>query len=288
MYRPEGGAAFGTFCARQLKYERSMRPVLAFPFNDPDGTMFHHLQAILPDLKRHFERAYIYPPLSTLWHVDHIQQLQGDEFFTIFHIDRDMKIGEHFAYLYQRAAEVAQSDQIIHLCFLDRLAFALEGKYRDLFLKDIDSLSVSDIPLIYQRSQTAWETHPQNYRELERLVVTVGRNLFGRELDYAWCHIVVRAGQLREIIPLVKNLDLSMVAEMIFYLQDNIQARDVDWLAWEDPFILGRDAAELKHERENSLEETHKRLSYVLPMIETLTRLSKAESKKMELRSNHQ
>jgi hypothetical protein len=31
---------------------------------------------------------------------------------------------------------------------------------------------------------------------------------------------------------------------------------------------------ELKHERENSLAETRKRLSYVLPMIDTLTRLS--------------
>jgi hypothetical protein len=76
-------------------------------------------------------------------------------------------------------------------------------------------------------------------------------------------------------MPLVKNPDLSMVAEMIFYLQDNIKTRDVDWLAWEDPFILGRDAMELKHERGNSLVETQKRLKYVLPMIETLTRLSK-------------
>jgi hypothetical protein len=261
-----------------------MLPALAFPFNDPDGTMFHHLQAILPDLKRHFERAYICPPLSTLQHVDQMQQLQADEFFTIFHIDRDMKIGEHFAYLYQRTAEAAHPNQIIHLCFLDRLAFALEGKYRDLFLKDIDSLSLSDVPLIFQRSPTAWETHPQNYRDLEGIVTTVGRNLFGRELDYAWCHIVVRAGQLREMMPSVKNPDLSMVAEIIYYLRDNIQTRDVDWLAWEDPFIFGRDAAELKHERENSLEETHKRLSYALPMIQTLTRLSQVESKKNEVK----
>ena len=48
----------------------------------------------------------------------------------------------------------------------------------------------------------------------------------------------------------------------------------MDWLAWEDPFILSRDATELKRERENSLDETKKRLNYVLPMINTLTRLS--------------
>lgn len=261
-----------------------MKPALAFPFNDPDGTMFHHLQAILPDLKKNFERAYISPPLPTLQHVDHIQQLQADDFFTIFYVERDMRIGELFAFLYQRAAEAAHPDQIIHLCYLDRLAFALEGKYRDPFLVDIDSLSISDMPLIFQRSQLAWESHPQNYREIEGIVTTVGRNLFGRELDYAWCHIAVPAGQLREIMPLVQNPGLSMVAEMIYYLQPEIQTRAVDWLAWEDPFILQRDAAELKHERENSLEETQKRLSYAFSMIQALTKLSQIESKKEELK----
>ena len=252
----------------------SMRPVLTFPFNDPNGTMFHHLQLVLPDLKEHFERAYICPPLSTQKHVDHMQQLQADDFFTIFPADRDMQIGEHFAYLYQRAAEAAPPKQIVHLCYLDRLAFALEGEYRAPFLSDIDCLVPGDVPLIFERSQKAWDTHPRNYRDLEGIVTTVGRHLFGRDLDYAWCHIAVCAGELREIMPRVQNPGLSMVAEMIFHLQENIKTRQVDWLAWEDPFILSRDPLELKYEREKSLEETRKRLSYTLPMIETLTRLS--------------
>jgi len=60
-------------------------------------------------------------------------------------------------------------------------------------------------------------------------------------------------------------------------MQSDIKTCAVDWLSWEDPFILSRDAVELKCERENSLAETNKRLRYVLPMIETLTRLSKTE-----------
>ena len=181
----------------------AMRPALAFPFNDPDGSMFPHLQAILPDLKQHFERAYICPPLSTQKHVDLMERLHADNFFVIFPADGEMQIGEHFAYLYQRAAEAAYAEQILHLCFVDRLAFALEGEYRSSFLSDIDALSVKEVPLIYQRSQKAWETHPQNYRELEGIVTTVGRNLFGRELDYAWCHIAATARDLRRIMPLV-------------------------------------------------------------------------------------
>jgi hypothetical protein len=251
-----------------------MKPALAFPFNDPDGSMFPHLQAILPDLKSLFEHAYLCPPLSTRQQSEHIQQLEADDFFTVFPIDSELQIGEHFAYLYQQAAKMAAPEQIIHLCYLDRLAFALQGEYRDSFLADMDSLTESDVPVIFQRSQAAWETHPRNYRQLEGMVTTIGRNLFGRELDYAWCHMVVRAGELREIMPRVKNPDLSMVAEMIYYLRDDIHTRDVDWLAWEDPFLLGQDPHVLKHERENSLHETNKRLSYVLPMIETLTRFS--------------
>jgi hypothetical protein len=259
-----------------------MQPALAFPFHDPDGTMFHHWQAILPDLKKHFERAYLCPSLSTWEHVDHMRQLQADDFFTIFPIKVELQIGQRLTYLYQRAAEQAPVDQIIHLCFLDRLSFAVEGEYQESFFADIDSLGTSDVPLIFQRSERAWETHPQNYREIEGIITTLGRHLFGRELDYAWCHIAICAGQLREIMPFIINPDLSMVGEIVFYLQDHIQTKDVDWLSWEDPFILGRDPIELRNERENSIKETHKRLSYILPMIDILTKRPKPEPRKIQ------
>jgi hypothetical protein len=238
--------------------------------------MFPHLQAILPDLKLHFERAYLCPPPSTLQQKEHMQLLEADDFFTIFPLEKELQIGERFAYLYRHAAEAAPPEQPLHLCFLDRLAFALRSGYRRAFLADVDSLTGADLPLIFQRSERAWETHPRNYRDIENIISVVGLHLFGRELDYAWCHIVVSAGQLRTIMPSARNPDLSMVAEMVYYLQDHIHTRDVDWLAWEDPFVLSRPASELRHERENSLAETQKRLSYILPMAETLNRLARA------------
>ena len=253
-----------------------MKPALAFPYNDPDGTMLPHLQAILSDLKNHFDHAYISAHPSTLELLQQGDLILLDDFFTIYPVDNNKRIGEHFAYLYQHASKDAHPKQALHLCYPDRVAFALEGEYRSSFLADIDSLTDDDLPLIFHRSELAWSTHPQNYRQLEGIVTTVGKNLFDKELDYGWCHIVVQAKQLREIMPLVKNPDLSMVAEMVFYLQENIHTRDVDWLAWEDPFILNRDVDELKREREKSLDETNKRLKYVLPMLEILTRLSKS------------
>lgn len=65
-----------------------------------------------------------------------------------------------------------------------------------------------------------------------------------------------------------------MVAEMILMLQSEIKTKEVDWLAWEDPFILSRDLEELKRERENSPQETQKRLAYAVPMVETMVQFA--------------
>jgi hypothetical protein len=172
------------------------------------------------------------------------------------------------------AALAAEPDEIIHLVYEDRLSFALETDYREQFLADVDSLRLDDLPLIFHRSPAAWATHPQNYARLEGFVTKIGEQLFGKTLDYGWCHIVVRAGELREVMPKVTHLGLSMVAEMILHMQHHIHTRDVDWLAWEDPFLTGRDPLELKTEREQSVDEYEKRLSYCLPMVEALTKFA--------------
>ncbi|HEY5269186.1 MAG TPA: hypothetical protein VII97_02540 [Anaerolineales bacterium] len=251
-----------------------MKPALAFPYHDPDSTYFPHLQAILPDLKGHFERAYVCPPLSTRHQVGIMNWLEADRFFTVLPLEKPMQVGEHFAYLYQNAAQAAPPEQALHLCYVDRLSFALETQFREQFLADVDLLTDSDLPLIFQRSPKAWATHPENYSRLEGFVTQVGENLFGRRLDYGWCHLVIHAGELRAIMSKVTHPGLSMVAEIILHLQHHVHTREVDWLAWEDPFILDRDPGELKREREGSLAETEKRLSYVLPMVDALTKFS--------------
>lgn len=261
-----------------------MKPVLAFPFHDPNGTMFPHLQDILPDLKSNFGRAYLTITNPTAdCQTGNVTKLQADDFFKIYPIASELPVGKHFSYLYSQAALAAQPDEIMHLCYIDRLSFALETNYRDQFLADVNVLRPSDLPLIFHRSPQAWATHPKNYFELESLVTRIGENLFGQTLDFGWCHLVVRAGQLREIMSKIAHSGLSMVAEMILLLQPEIKTRDVDWLSWEDPFILGRDSAELKLERENSAEEIQKRLSYVLPMVDVLTKFCVSEKNNRHL-----
>jgi hypothetical protein len=251
-----------------------MQPALVLPIHDPQGAYLPHLQVILPDLQAHFEHAYLSLTASTQAHAAAVERLRLDPFFTILPFASDEPVGGHFSFLYRQAAQAAPARQVLHLCFLDRLSFALETEHRLAFLADVDALTLADVPLIFHRSPAAWATHPRNYRQLEGFVTQVGETLFGKTLDYAWCHIVVSAAQLGEVMAQTTRTDLSLVAEMILLLQDHVHTRDVDWLAWEDPFLLGRDPDEYRQERENSLAETEKRLSYVLPMVDLLTRFA--------------
>lgn len=248
-----------------------MRPVIVMPMHDPNGLLFPQLKTITPALKELFERAFIsVNSAANQTQCESLEQLKTDKFFEILVHQDNVTAGDDFLALYEYAAHSCSAQQLLHLCFIDRVAYALQSEYREQFRADIQSVQIEHTPLIFQRSVQAWETHPRNYQELEQMVSKVGGLLFGKTIDFAWCHLVVQAHQLLQILPHIKSRDLSMVAELLLPLKDAVKTKDVDWLAWEDPFILSRDALQLKMEREQSVAETCKRLSYVIPMLELL------------------
>ena len=256
-----------------------MPTAVVFPIHDPDNLLIPHLEAIIPILKENFDRAYLSVSGSTrARHRQWADALAADPFFVVFAQKGNGPVGDRFAALYRQTVLASTPAQVLHLVSLDRLAFALETRYRSRFLMDVHAVREDDLPLIFQRSPKAWGTHPRNYYEIESFVTRVGRILFGKSLDYAWCHLVLTASTLAEILPQVHNHDLSMVAEMVLLLQEGIRTREVDWLAWEDPFILGRGARELKRERQASLAEVDKRLAYVLPMVAALQRHARGKA----------
>ena len=57
---------------------------------------------------------------------------------------------------------------------------------------------------------------------------------------------------------------------MVLLVMDSVKTKDVDWLAWEDPFIENVDPHHLKAMREASTAEACKRLAYVVPMLQLL------------------
>lgn len=246
-----------------------MRPIIVMPMNDPKGLLFPQLQRITAQLKELFEAAFVSVPLATQqMHARYVEQMAADSFFRPLLHGEDLTAGDDFRRLYLHAAASAAPSQILHLCFIDRVAYALQSEHQRQFEADIRSLGAEETPLIFQRSAAAWQTHPQNYRELEQMVTRVGEMLFGKSLDFAWCHLAIQARQLQSILPAIQTKDISMVAEVVLPLRDLLKSKDVDWLAWEDPFIEQCDAQALKQEREQSMAEMHKRLSYVVPMMQ--------------------
>jgi hypothetical protein len=250
---------------RYVKYEKAnMDHILVMPMHDPRGKLFPHLERITPALKEVFSGAVISVAPGEG------ARLLADAFYRTVTVATDLPVGAHFRALYQHASETCPPASALHLCFADRLAFQMEGGFRQDFFASIRTVQRDALPLIFQRSAAAWATHPSNYREIEAAIYMVGRWVFGRALDFAWCHLAVEARTLGKILPAVHRTDMSMMAEIVVQLIKEIKTEDVDWLAWEDPFILGRQPDELMREREDSLEETRKRLSYALPMMEVI------------------
>jgi hypothetical protein len=247
----------------------SMNPVIVMPMNDPTGVIFNNIRHVVADLKHLFHKAIVSIPSETEWKQPaYLRWLQSDSFFNVLKLDQDTEVGQQFLALYNYAVRVCPPHQVLHLGYPDRIAYALQGPYRAQFLDD--AKYNSSTPMLFQRSAKAWKTHPESYRRLESMVTELGEVLFRKKLDYAWCYLAVEIEDLKHIIPQVTYPGMAMVAEIILSLQEKLTTRDVDWLAWEDPFILDKDALTLMKERDRSIDETQKRLGYVIPMLTIL------------------
>lgn len=248
-----------------------MQPIIVMPMHDPDGLMLLHLQIIMPKLKAIFAYAVVsVTPITRTKQPETVGYLKADSFFNLIELRPAQLVGEEFLLLYRHAAALCPPDTILHLCFIDRVAFALQSHFCERFITDLQAIKPKHTPLVFQRSPAAWQTHPSNYYELEQMVTRTGELLFQQSLDFAWCHLALQARQLQAVLPLIHKSDLSMMAELVLSLKDKIQAQIVEWLAWEGPFIYGCDAQQLKQEREQSVAETRKRLAYVIPMLQLL------------------
>jgi hypothetical protein len=246
---------------------------IVFPLHDPEGITFPHLNVILPDLKSIFSIAYVgITPITQARWPEQVQALADDRFFTLFPLPPGAPVGDQFLHLYRQTTLAAHPDQVLHLCFSDRLAFILQSRHRHPFSADVAAIRNEDTPVIFSRSPTAWASHPRNYFEIEQFATTVGELLFGKRLDFAWCHLAISASQLKEAVAQINNHDLSVLAEMTLAIRDSVQMQEVDWLEWEDPFLLNCVGQALKLEREGSAQETEKRLAYIIPTVQTLVR----------------
>jgi len=255
-----------------------VQPVIVMPLHDPQGHVLSHLYRVTPLLEQAFAAGYASLTSETqLQQGDWIERLAATGFYRLSVQPAGAPLGERFRALYREAVTRCDRQQPLHLCFADRVAFALQDAYREAFLDDVRASGAGPLPLLFQRSAYAWQTHPRNYYEVEHMATRAGALLTGRSLDWTWCHLVIRAGQLGGVLPALAQQEISVLGELLLALLQaghEVCTRDVDWLAWEDPFILGQPADELRQAREGSVAETRKRLAYVIPTMALLADFS--------------
>ncbi len=245
-----------------------MFPAIVLPFHDPQAIMLPHLFQLDPWLKQNFTHAYL-----GLSHPTQLQQpaaidrLQHDPFYRLTFNPPGSQPGQHYRAVYQSAVDGSSPAQRLHLCDFDRPAFALSTAYRQAYLDDLAWANSQVAPVLFQRTPAAWATYPENYREIEELVARVGELLYGQTYDFGWSYLVLQAADLAWVLPQLNSLDFGVLIEVLLLLRTRLLTHPVDWLAWEDPFMLGRDPGELRLERSHSRPETIKRLRGLLPFF---------------------
>jgi len=257
-------------------------PAIVLPFHDPQGIMAPYLWRLEAWLKQRFTRAFIGLTHPTCeMQPEAVKRLQSDPFYCLTYNPPGSLPGEHYRAVYHSAAERSPADQRLHLCDLDRPAFALLTGHRQAYLADFDWVNAQRQPALFQRSPAAWATYPQHYRQIEDMLGQVSELLYGQPYNFAWSYLVLQASDLAWLLPQLTCRDFGVLVEILILLRPRLLTRAVDWLAWEDPFILGRAAGELRSERDASRDETLKRLRGMLPLFNAI--LEKEPALQVEL-----
>ena len=230
--------------------------------------MLPHLFQLDAWLKQTFDHAYLGLSHPTqLNQPAAVDRLQSDPFYRLTFNPPGSQPGEHYRAVYQSAVDGCSPAQRLHLCDFDRPVFALATAYRQAYVDDLAWANDQTPPVLFQRTPAAWATYPDNYREIEGLVTRVGELLYGQTYDFGWSYLVLQASDLAPLLPQLVSRDFGVLIELLILLRPRLLTRSVDWLAWEDPFLLGRDAGELRLERSQSQAETVKRLRGLLPFF---------------------
>lgn len=247
-----------------------MKHLIVFSLHDTTGMIFDLVEKITPTLEEIFDGAVVsITPKTSEAQKIRVERLEENGFFELCRNQPETIVGDHYMKAIKTATERSDDEDLIHICTPDRLALAILTHKRD-FLKDMEEEKEAERPILYERSDFAWSTHPKNYRAIESMATILGKILFGKELDFFWCDLTVKAKLLRTITKKVKTSDFRILAELILPMKDDLVIKKVDWLEWEDPFVFGKETTGFKEEREMSEEEDRKRMGYVMVTINWL------------------
>ena len=140
---------------------------------------------IEPDLKQLFACAFVgLSDATRRQQPQAVERLQSDPFYHLAFFAPGSLPGEHYRSLFAGAVAHSPGSRLLHLCNLDRVAFALLSGHRPEFLNSLQQAEAAGRPILFQRSEAAWSTYPDNYRQVEGLVIQVGRAVIWRVLRF--------------------------------------------------------------------------------------------------------
>jgi len=235
--------------------------ILTLPHHDPNGKFNSKLKENLPRLQTLFNGICIsISPITYRDNKNFIDILTLNKVNTFVNTEGS-SIGDHYRNALKLAINISQENEYVHFGFLDRILFALE-KYTDNYLTDIIKPPKSDL-LVFERSKSAWSTHPSNYEHIEKHITKMFSYLLHKELDLNFCALTIKTEKAKIILKNSVSNSYNVAGEWIIdALTDkmSLTTKKVDWLSWEDPYWEKISPTKLKTIRENSSEETYKRL----------------------------
>lgn len=189
------------------------------------------------------------------------------------HNNANLQYGIHSREALRLALENAKPQESIFFGFENRILFALETQWQNSFLQDIRAHHDNDC-VIFERSQTAWETHPTNFREIEQMVSRMCELMHGQFYDLMPCAYIFSYSTASTILNQSISASTEVWGEWLLLAIKNgilITRESVDWLAWKDPYWEHIEYEKLKQMREHSQEETIKRIKMNVPSMLMLT-----------------
>lgn len=247
--------------------------ILTFPYHDPDGTYNNVFRRRLPELQSTFSAICASTTAPTAaQNASFVDELEQAGCLVTRH-QPDSLLGEHFREALRLAVCASKEDSEIYFGFIDRVLYAFESEWKAPFLADLDACH--QLPLVtFERTPYAWSTHPDNYREIEQMVSRMGERLLGTNIEYGLCGLSLLAQTAETLLSHSTSPAIEILGEWILLAAKHgipIATRQVDWVLWEDPYWAGVPHKQLKAEREQSAEETIRRIRMNAPFMLLLT-----------------
>jgi hypothetical protein len=245
--------------------------IFSFSYHDPAGKYDQLIKSTIDLLLNTFESICVGATPATVSKNKAMLNFLSEKGCFIFENEENTNIGDHYRNALKIATDFPGRNDIF-FGFIDRVLFALNTQYKSDFFNSINQ-KFEDL-VLFERSDLAWSTHPDNYRQIEQLTNKLGAFLLGKELELATCGFLIKSDLAIRLLANSTEKTFSAGAEWIilsYLLGITPKTQKVDWLSWEDPFIEGIDPVTLKTQKENDKMEVIKRLEGNLPFTNLFT-----------------